>query len=473
VIEANCTSVMEYFEKTPRPQQLIALQEIDKHWNDYDVFVLNLPVAVGKSHLANAIAKWSGDSVILTPTNVLLDQYEKDFKDINYLRRKNMYPCNTNGCNNNKKCGAGKCLRMKLYKEAQSAFLKGDVRSCNYYMYIAMRKNYNFKHSTLIVDEAHNLIPTIGNFAAQKIWRSKWPYPNSVRSEMDLLEWAETQKFPRDIKKALKSIASEIPEYRFEKTTDYYRGQEEQLIKVKPVTIKSYRPLMWPWFVKKIVLLSATISHKDIEELGLDTRRVKYIETGSPIPPSSRSIIYSPVGSFNYKYQRGNIGKLAKAIQHYLSIFKSKGVIHTTYSMSRLLQEELDYEDRLIFHDSTNTREQYKKYLRSTDGVLVACGLSEGLDLHDDLGRWQLITKVPYPSLTDSAINYKALQDPKWYQWLAAKTIIQASGRVCRHQTDFGVTILLDKQFENLYNSNRELFPAWFQEALSINRKEM
>jgi Rad3-related DNA helicase len=464
MVTRSYTSVMDYCVKPPRPQQRQILSEIESNWNSYDVFVIDAPVATGKSLCAHAIANWAGNSTILTPTNVLLDQYERDFKDIDYLRRKSLYPCNTKyGCSNSKKCG--KCLRTNLYNNAKSAFIRGDVSACNYYMYIAMRKHHNYKCSTLIVDECQNLLPTITDFAAKKIWRRNYNYPNNLRTELDILEWMENEGLTKQYKDAVDSIKSGQPEYLFERTTELYRGEEEELIKVRPITIQNYKPIMWPWFIDKIVLMSATISRKDVEELGLGKRRVKYIQVDSPIPPSSRPIVYDPVGNMSYSQQDTNMVKIADKIRYYMTAFKSRGIIHTTYSISRKLRDLLD-DDRLIFHDRDNTRTKYREYLNSNNGVLVACGLSEGLDLANDLGRWQLITKVPYPSLADSAVKVKAEQDPDWYKWMTAKTIIQASGRVCRHQKDFGATVLLDNQFANLYNSNRELFPQWFSQAL-------
>jgi Rad3-related DNA helicase len=124
---------------------------------------------------------------------------------------------------------------------------------------------------------------------------------------------------------------------------------------------------------------------------------------------------------------------------------------------------------RLIWHDRHDTRDKYREFRDRTDNcVLVACGLHEGIDIADDFGRWQVITKVPYPSLADAAVSVRAQLDPEGYQWATIKTILQASGRICRHPTDFGVTIITDNAFETLYQRNRHLFPQWFSQALII-----
>jgi hypothetical protein len=457
-------SIFDYFKGVPRSQQREALLQIEEDWDTHDVFVLNLPVAVGKSRVAHSIAKWAGNSLILTPTNVLLDQYERDFNDINYLRRKNMYPCDNRHRCKSKTAACKDCE----YKKTRQQLLASDVGAVNYYMYVAMRTHFNLKRNTLIVDEAQNLIPMLTDMAAVKIWKHTYKYP-TLRTEADILDWLYDTGLDKNKTFAplIKSFSSREHQYKFERTTELFRGEECELIKAKPISVKHYKPILWPGFVRKIILLSAPIAPKDVEELGLDKKRVSYINTDSPIPPINRPIIYHPLGYLSYDRQESFLGKLVEFIKNLLDKYKTKGVLHMTYSLSRKLRGLLQHP-RLMYHDTETTREVYNEFLNSEDGVLVACGLQEGIDLANDLGRWQAIVKIPYPSLADSAVNQKAVLDPEWYQWVTVKQIIQASGRVCRHQEDFGVTFILDKQFERLYTKNNHMFPDWFKGAVTV-----
>ena len=90
----------------------------------------------------------------------------------------------------------------------------------------------------------------------------------------------------------------------------------------------------------------------------------------------------------------------------------------------------------------------------------------EGIDLPYDAGRWQILAKVPYPSLADPAIKYMASIDEEYYAWETIKTVLQACGRICRTPEDYGVTYIFDKSFERLYNQNNELWPLWFQNSV-------
>ena len=97
---------------------------------------------------------------------------------------------------------------------------------------------------------------------------------------------------------------------------------------------------------------------------------------------------------------------------------------------------------------------------------MVASGMYEGIDLADDLARWQVICKVPWANLTEPAMQYLAQQDPEGYANEAARLVVQAYGRVCRNPNDFGETFIVDRSFRRLYNDYRELFPGWFCDAV-------
>jgi len=459
------TDILSYFTGTPRPQQEEALLSLEKCWNDYDVFALDMPVATGKSLVAATIARWIRNSVIITPTNILLHQYEKDFPEFSYLRRKDMYPCEREY----KDCAKNlKICRECKYKAAKKTVMESNINVMNYYMYLALRKNNKYSRRTVIIDEMQGLIPMLEDLAAHRIWKHKFNYPTDLHTEEDILSWleesglSETKKF----QPIIKSLHSTEPNYRFERTTEYNYGIEKELIKARPVSVKNYKPILWPYQVHKIILMSATVSPTDIRELGLNRKRVKYIKTGSPIPPSSRPVIYCPIASFSHSNLSKATTIAAEFLKKLLAKFKAKGIIHCTYALANKLRMYLD-NPRLIWHDKENKRSKYTEFLERTDNcVFVACGLSEGIDITNELGRWQVILKVPFPSLADTAVNLKARDAPDWYSWCAVKSILQASGRICRHPGDFGLTIIADEAFAPLYRRNRELWPDWFCESL-------
>jgi Rad3-related DNA helicase len=92
--------------------------------------------------------------------------------------------------------------------------------------------------------------------------------------------------------------------------------------------------------------------------------------------------------------------------------------------------------------------------------------MAEGVDLRDDLSRFQIIMKVPYPSLGDKLVKKRMHRWSWWYPMQTIKTIVQAVGRSIRNEKDQAVTYILDADWQRFYNKNSSIFPDSFKQAL-------
>jgi hypothetical protein len=156
----------------PRKEQIDALDFIDKEYKKNKLnkfFLLNLPVGIGKSHLAIMIADWYKNNVnktakidIITNTKILQDQYTDTYESIKDLKGKENYECENYSCS----CAQGiefnrlnktSCENCP-YSISRESFLNGSISLTNFYLYIlyAMYNNkfMNARDSrVLIVDE--------------------------------------------------------------------------------------------------------------------------------------------------------------------------------------------------------------------------------------------------------------------------------------------------------------------------------
>ena len=73
--------------------------------------------------------------------------------------------------------------------------------------------------------------------------------------------------------------------------------------------------------------------------------------------------------------------------------------------------------------------------------------VSEGVDLKDDLARFQIILKVPFGNLGDPWMKAKLTRSGEWYENRASTEVAQMIGRVVRSETDYGITYILDSAF--------------------------
>jgi ATP-dependent DNA helicase DinG len=101
--------------------------------------------------------------------------------------------------------------------------------------------------------------------------------------------------------------------------------------------------------------------------------------------------------------------------------------------------------------------------------VLISPSLYTGLDLKDDLSRFQIITKVPYPDISDRWINEKRKMSGQWYNWQTALKLVQGYGRSIRSKEDWAITYVLDSGFENFVRKNKDILPDWFTQAIVVS----
>ena len=469
--------------------QTALLEEVERVWDSCNVIAINAPTALGKTDIAYALAKFAGKAAILTPSRVLVEQYVADFPRLPHLKAKGDYicpDCSALGANN---CYEAARLRgsskRPIYSptcEYPSAMRKIRVVPyflCNYHVYMAHKLN----RPTVILDEAHNTIPFIQDLAGMKIWQHKERFPHGIKTSAELLGWIERQPVVSSVLEAAATILrSPTPTHIVEPFTDEYGHRNSEGvrrvadgIRLRPIDIRSEPSFLWNSGSKKIILLSATIGQRDLRDLGLSAERgyrCAYMEADSPIPADRRPIIYRPIANVSYKGQEEAIPKIARAIQEIEEAhLDESGVVHLTYGLAKKLREYLRSQGRdephYIWHTSDTRGDAYQRFLTSPPGtVLFASGLYEGIDLKGDLARWQILCKIPWPSLTDAAIQYKVDTDEEWYANQTIKTVMQFAGRVCRTPTDYGTSYILDTSWERLRKSAAHLMPRWFTLAI-------
>ena len=490
-------NILSYFPKPykPREVQRDTLLELEQAWDKYDVFVINLPVASGKSYIAKTISDYTKakgqKTAIITPTNLLVDQYRQDFPTLTGIVGKAQYPCSEPGYSNCLKATAArKRAKCRTLTCSDCPWRKDNMRFrnphnkayvTNYHLYISYRKYMQ----TLIADEAHNLVGFLQEFNAVPISRKQWQYPRPGRdgqiNRAELKGWLDSlvgieniikskARGSKGIRELYHELRTDSPKYLIKEESSFKDGEQRYNLKLCPIDIRAHHPIAWPQGqVSKLVLMSATISPVEIKELGLDKRRVKYIEADSCIPAEQRPVVFNPVASVTGASINSSSELIAKGVCDILKTRpESKGLVHVTYAQSRALQKYLRGCDRIMFHDKDNKKSVYTKFRQSTGRpFLIAAGMQEGIDLPGEDYQCQIIGKVPYPDLSEPAVRYRSEQDKQWYSWQATKTMLQACGRICRTPSDFGETIIIDSNFKRLYQNNPGMYPGWFKKSVS------
>lgn len=448
-------SILDYFPlPTQRKVQTQLLTHIESNYSNKDVITVVASTATGKSAIAVTIANWLHEEKnskvrIIVPNNLLLNQYLDS------------YPY----------------LVSRSQKFVHGSFSQAGIGLTNYATHAVpiARGADRWKPyiDCLIVDEAHNLIDFIRENETFYLLQHKYNYPEYID-----IEWAKQNAHRH---KNIQYMIDHWNNISIEGTTRIWKGggtdingckmirgeeYEVDALKVTPIDISSHITKYIPRKTK-VILLSSTIASTDLEVLGLDGRKCIYLESTHPIPYYRRPI------RLNYacSVSRNNMVDVSKLLASKISDIasmhpKQKGLVHATYPLARLLSEYLE-DSRYLYHNSDNRLDVYQEFRESEASqgkILIASGMYEGIDLPEDLGRFQVIAKIPWLSLADPVNKYYFNENPSIYEWNTIKTTVQACGRISRTPTDFGVTYIIDGSFERIRKST--LLPEWFNKSL-------
>lgn len=206
------------------------------------------------------------------------------------------------------------------------------------------------------------------------------------------------------------------------------------------------------WANKKIIFMSATIINATgfCKTLGLTKENTGVIRIEPNFDPKKSPIIYKPSGKMNYSNIDETMKKIITDVEYIINQHSGeKGIIHTgNYKIAHELFNNID-TNRFIMKEEGETNEDIlKKHVKSTrDSILLSPSLTTGTDLKDDLGRFQIIVKLPWGSLLDSRVKKKIELDDEWYPTEMFRTFTQASGRSTRSDEDWSITYVLDTSF--------------------------
>jgi Rad3-related DNA helicase len=225
-----------------------------------------------------------------------------------------------------------------------------------------------------------------------------------------------------------------------------------------------------------VFLMSGTILDKNLfcQLNGLDIKKAAYYSIESPFPVRNRPLYYMPVGKMSYKSKEETFKRYIPYIKKILDKYEGKkGIIHTnSFELANWIQKSIK-DPRLVYHDSSNKDEVLKMYFESDEPtVIVSPSMGTGVSFDDDRARFQIIAKVPYPSLASQKNKLRQSNNPAWYAWKTVSGIIQMTGRVVRSNTDHADTIIIDGSFGDVIKHSSHFLPQWVQGAIKrINIK--
>jgi ATP-dependent DNA helicase DinG len=441
-------------------------------------------------------------AIALTITKTLQDQYAMLFNDSKVLKGKSNHvcaidpkftvdiaPCIFNSDLKHECQVANKCP----YYNARNETLISQFGVLNYSMFLSLPDHVK-KRDYLICDEASELedelvkrfsrelnfkilkkmnisitsIP-INNYTKFRSWLENFvgdlseevdTLRESLKKKKSNIALADRQKLSlfTNLHMSLKSTIDtwDDCEYILEKTNE--------AITLKPLRVDKLSQHIFK-FGEKILLMSATIiDHKHFART-LGITDYEYIEVDSTFSPKKAPIFCTGKVKLNYKNLKTSLPYIAKQIKNLCDQHKDvKGVIHThTMEITNYLRNNIN-DPRFIFRGDGMTNEQIlKQHLEdSSPTILVSPSLTYGVDLKDDLARFQILVKAAYMPLGDERIKRLFKEDGQWYVNKMLNNLIQACGRGVRSVDDYCVTYVLDGCIVDAVIQNKTRLPKYF-----------
>ena len=218
-----------------------------------------------------------------------------------------------------------------------------------------------------------------------------------------------------------------------------------------------------------VVLMSATIVDRHAFAKSLGIEKFEYIEIESTFD-SKKSPIYCHT---KYPLSRATLDKYLPSVVDMAKTLADshqgeKGIIHThSFVITQNVQRKLKGK-RYLYREEGTTNENIisEHVLRKDDTVLISPSLTMGLDLKGDLGKWQIIIKLPFPSLASKRVKKLFETDPSWYKMKMFISLIQACGRCTRSAEDESVTYILDGLSAKAIIENKKILPKHFLDRI-------
>lgn len=466
----------------------------------------------------------SSAAYLLTTQKILQDQYERDFgqrslKMLRSIKSSSNYKCDIyrdQTCGESRRALAAlgetiegtefynHCKFQCNYAREKRAFLSCAVGVTNFSYFLAETRYAGAiqPRDLLVIDEAHAIEEQLSkfieiNFSEKFSTEINCEFPTEF-DDKAVFDWV-TQSYRNALTRRMNGVTAKINEIE-DRTSKEFLTLSKQLekldkhsckvnrfiaeyapenwilniveasdrkkrhIEFKPIDVATFSEECLFKFGEKVLLMSATIVNKDVfcRTIGIDPEETAYLDIPSPFHADKKPMYFLPVGSMAKKSIEMTLPVLSETIKMLLEQHKTeKGIIHTqSFKVVEHLKKTVRSK-RLLFHGTDDRDLVLKQHISSKKPtVLVSPSMAEGVDLADDLSRFQIVCKLPFPYLGDKLVIKRMNRDKMWYAYQTAKTLIQSLGRSVRNENDYAISYILDSDFDNFYKKNKHLFPS-------------
>ena len=441
----------------------------------------------------------------LTITKALQDQYKELFDDVQVLKGKSNYACEVD---DRFTVELAPCLHLPKikeecwskntcpYYEQRNKALTSTFSTLNYNMFFSLPDHLK-KRQFLICDEAAELEDQLVkefscyiNFETLTKLEIKVK-PFYSRNSLQVVKWINdlildlndrveelkeitnttnkvNKKFIIESKKNLIFLRNLHSKLSLIIDTwndsEYLYEADKKGITFMPLKVDKLSNHLFK-HADKIILMSATIIDPKNFCKSLGIEKFKYVEAESSFDAKNAPIYCNTKLKLNFHNLKRSLPKVVNQIKEICEFHKNdKGIIHThNNTITSFLSQRLTNSRYLIREPGIRNESILEQhYLNDSPTVLVSPSMSHGVDLRDNLARFQIIVKAPYLPTKDKRIEKLMKADFHWYSNKMLCSLIQSCGRGVRSHKDHCITYILDGAIVESIVNNKHKLPKYF-----------
>jgi len=472
------------------------------------------PTGSGKSLSYLSVALLTNcRTLILTNTKGLQDQIMSEFAGlVTDIRGRNSYKCKVSSRYN---CAEGPCRYGYncQHKEARSCnYLKAVDKSnwahiviTNYAYWITIGKMQESPigdFDLLVLDEAHESDAALMGFLTITITSSLLrrtlgeSLPNSTSIHW-WRTWAATiksiayERLNQEIDKNkgvggeviitqairdLESLISHAEAITEKVCLDWSivfapdKGGEGDCVNLFPVKLR-YAEVEHHLFrgIENVILTSATLCFKTLRLLDIPQASLVYTEYPSHFPIKNRPIYVLPSVRLKYGQPQAELMCWLKQVDRIVDFrLDRKGIIHThSFALRDFIYKNSRHRKLFYTNQTGNTASVVEAFKTAkAPAILLSPSMVSGWDFPYDQCRYQIVAKVPFPSLGDAMLAKRAEVDKDLTHYMTMLHLIQCCGRGVRSDDDTCETFIVDGNMKWWYGKYYPFAPKWFREAI-------
>ena len=498
---------IDRFEAWYPGQDDLVSQSMDWYYSLSRFLGLSVPTGSGKTLVALLLSHLSGSrTIILTATKGLQAQYSRDISSLGgvLVMGQNNFPCplvyglraDEGPCHDGLPCPIkescpyrtqlAEATRSQLvvtnyaYWLAQTNFAVGlgeiDLLVCDegHMAFGAMENYLTIFLSKLDIEPVGIHFPEpAGEWGAWRTWAGvaqPLAQENAVRIESEIREYrSQNRQVPNHISRAFRSAKSVAS--RLERLTsvseDWVIQKTYHGYRFVPKWVDNYSDHLFH-DVPKVVLMSAILSHRAIDYLGVpkgDDRT--WIEADSYFPPENTPIWHIPTARINYRTDDFGATIWASRVDQIIQRrLDRKGIVFTvSYERARLLLSRSRFKDIMLTHSTSDVVQVVDKFkAMPAPAVLVSPSVTTGWDFAGETCRYIVVGKIPYPDTQDPVTKARSDDDKDWTSYMAMETLVQECGRATRSSEDRCEVFLIDDNSKWFMYRYSRFAPSWFMQ---------